>query len=628
MNVDIFVDNEANTTDGAVAVPATLPSLSVRSSERQATVADRNAGDGNNVNNAQTGDASIRSTSNVMLGGQNMMASVRRVNSIFFSSLSRSGLTRSLPSQEGSLNNSQIQNSSNQRRQSSPFFSLSNVFINASLVEENESNVVVDAEPIGFCHKHGKVIATLSFLVLVAFVTIMTLTLKRIIEARNMSLPSPVPSFAPSLAPSYDPRPTLEIVQERGTLRCGLVSFQFEGTFCFKLCQAIAAVALNNPDAVDSVNATAEARFVLLKERATDLHAGGATHTIEREVNEGTTGSPFTFSTPFYYDGMVFAGNATFVTCAEEQRRFNECSRLFICVAKSTTDLEYVSNHFTPSLFVTTASMTESIEFYSNDRCNVVAGSRLGLFNLKYTNDNLLDESFVIGDKTFNNDPLAFATRPDDPEWSRIINWVAQVLFFGERQEITKNLTLCQNSSGTFNASWTELNYLNAVYCVGNYAEIYSSSQLAKYDRQTINTINNGTAMLYAIPNGNLRNDNEITFYSLSETFSSIKRRGSLNCGLLIQDGYSEDDITASKRLFGMGVSYCETLVSSMLHGNMYAVNFIAFQNAEISLEALYNKTIDVLVGVPADMSRNFGSHSFEGVSFSTPYFYGNQTGK
>eukprot|EP00804_Cyclotella_cryptica_P018122 CCRYP_005906-RB/>CCRYP_005906-RB protein AED:0.01 eAED:0.01 QI:1407/1/1/1/1/1/2/361/429 len=325
---------------------------------------------------------------------------------------------------------------------------------------------------------------------------------------------------------------------------------------------------------------------------------------------------------------MVFAGNATFVTCAEEQRRFNECSRLFICVAKSTTDLEYVSNHFTPSLFVTTASMTESIEFYSNDRCNVVAGSRLGLFNLKYTNDNLLDESFVIGDKTFNNDPLAFATRPDDPEWSRIINWVAQVLFFGERQEITKNLTLCQNSSGTFNASWTELNYLNAVYCVGNYAEIYSSSQLAKYDRQTINTINNGTAMLYAIPNGNLRNDNEITFYSLSETFSSIKRRGSLNCGLLIQDGYSEDDITASKRLFGMGVSYCETLVSSMLHGNMYAVNFIAFQNAEISLEALYNKTIDVLVGVPADMSRNFGSHSFEGVSFSTPYFYGNQTGK
>jgi hypothetical protein len=219
-------------------------------------------------------------------------------------------------------------------------------------------------------------------------------------------------------------------------------------------------------------------------------------------------------------------------------------------------------------------------------------------------------------------------TRPEDHEWSSIVNWVAQALFFGERQGITKNSSMCQRTSGTLNLSWPVLNYLNAVYCVGNYAELYDGSELAESDRTAINTINNGTSMLYVIPNGNLRNDNDRTFYSLSETFASIKRRGSLNCGLLVQDGYDEDDVTASERLFGMGVNYCETLVSSMLHGNIDAANFIAFQDAEVSLEALNNKTIDVLLGVSADMTRNFGNRGLEGVSFSTPYFYGNQTGK
>lgn len=291
LEVGTFADNEANGSDRSVAESPTCPTLSATSSGRNSTVTDRNHDENEQhvlvnavtgvsstfvderapnpsprffrrlgrqstpprsrrcrdglpedardssivVDDAQAGNSSTRPLSNIMSGGQQMAASVTRVNSIFFSSLSRSDLPHSLPSQEGSLNNSQILNRTRQRRTSSPFFSLSNVFINASLVEENESDVVVDAEPMGFCYKHGKIIATLSFLALVTLVTIMTLTIKEHVTSRNTSTLSSVPSSAPSLAPSYDPRPTLEIVQERGTLRCGLVSFQVEGTFCFKL---------------------------------------------------------------------------------------------------------------------------------------------------------------------------------------------------------------------------------------------------------------------------------------------------------------------------------------------------------------------------------------------------------
>ena len=42
------------------------------------------------------------------------------------------------------------------------------------------------------------------------------------IEGEATSVPSFQPSFQPSLSPTFDPRPTLEIVQERGHVRCGM----------------------------------------------------------------------------------------------------------------------------------------------------------------------------------------------------------------------------------------------------------------------------------------------------------------------------------------------------------------------------------------------------------------------
>eukprot|EP00804_Cyclotella_cryptica_P018126 CCRYP_005904-RA/>CCRYP_005904-RA protein AED:0.17 eAED:0.17 QI:0/0/0/1/0.66/0.5/4/0/468 len=452
----------------------------------------------------------------------------------------------------------------------------------------------------------------------------MTLTLTEVISLRSIPQPLPVPSSAPSMAPSYDPRPTLEIVKERGKVRCGMHISQANGTFRFRLCQAVAAVALNNPNKVEVINVNAETRFVKLNDRTADLLVSGDTYTIEREFNEATTGSQFTFSTPYYYDGMLFSGNSTFVTCAEEHKQYHECAQLVICVTQFTTEYIYVTNHYTTDFSVITAGLGESIELFYMDICNVVASGHLDLINKQKA--GIIDSTYAFGKKVFTNDPLAFVTRPDDPECSDIVNWATQALFYGERQGITKNSSMCQRSTSTLNAKWTELNYLNAVYCVGNYAELYNGSELAVFERTAINTINNGTAMLYAIPYGNLDNENGKMFDSVSKTFATIKRRDSLNCGLLVMDGYSEDDITESERLFGMGVSYCQTLASSMLHGN--AVNFTAFQNDDVALKALNYETIDVLLGVSADMSRNFGSRGLGGVSFSTPYFYGYQTGK
>ena len=326
---------------------------------------------------------------------------------------------------------------------------------------------------------------------------------------------------------------------------------------------------------------------------------------------------------------MAFAGSQTYVSCAEEQKRYNECAAMIICVTGSTTDYAYVASHFTTDFFVVTEGLESSIQLYLNDTCNVVGSSRFDLLDFKYRNSEELNSTFfVIGDETFNNDPLSYVTRPDDTEWSNIVNWALQSLFYGERQGIGKDESKCQKNTETqsLNGTWSELNFLNAVYCVGNYQEIYESSELANYTRTAINTINNGTPMLYVIPFGNLDNANDDMFYSVSDTFSMIKKDNKLKCGLLIRDGYNQSNIIQSDGLFGMGMSYCQALASSMLDGNIYGVNYTIFHDSETSLAALTNGTVDVLFGVTSNLVRNFGNDSVSGVVFSTPYYYGNQT--
>ena len=319
---------------------------------------------------------------------------------------------------------------------------------------------------------------------------------------------------------------------------------------------------------------------------------------------------------------MTYSGNETFVKCAQEGKRYDICSQMMICVTGSTTDYEYVASHFISDFLLISSGLHYSIELYLEGACNVVASSRFDLLNCKQERGDVMDDTFIILDEIFNSDPLSYVTRPNDHEWSSIANWVVQSLFFGERRGITANESLCQNSTNiNLNADWSELNFINAVYCVGNYAELYNDSEPSQYNRTAVNTINNGTAMVYVIPYGNLDNANDM-FYDISKTYAKIKSRNRLNCGLLIQDGYNENDPIASNGLFGLGVRYCQSLASSMLDGNLYGVDFKVFETAKPLLVALNNGTVDVLLGIAADLSLNFGDENLDGVVFSLPYYY------
>jgi len=172
----------------------------------------------------------------------------------------------------------------------------------------------------------------------------------------------------------------------------------------------------------------------------------------------------------------------------------------------------------------------------------------------------------------------------------------------------------------------SELNFLNAVYCVGNYGEILFGGEQTDRD---MNQINNGSSgMLYATPFGNLENIVEDVRESYGITddtlLEDVRDSGSLNCGVVIPDSFA-GNIKNSTGLVGMSVEYCKTLAAALFNGNFRAVKIFTYNEYD-SFSALNNRTVDVLSGATVERKYDFESSILGGFRFSTPYYYGNET--
>jgi len=362
-------------------------------------------------------------------------------------------------------------------------------------------------------------------------------------------------------------------------------------------------------------------RFQLLHTRAFDLLLNDIAHTIEREFKEITTGTGFTFSSPYRYDSAYFFGNQTLVECAEERKRHSQCSSLFMCALNATTIPGILETLFPSGFFkvISEEEIGNEVGKYLTDSskpgvCNVFPGNG-GLGSSISAGIN--DARFVGGSKQIAKEPNAVVTRNDDREFSDIINWVLQARLYGSEQGLmTKISKLCQKYTN-FTSHVSELNFMNAVHCVS----------LRDYglDGLGMNRINNGTTgMLYHTPFGKLENiedtDAGVTPGSLLD---NITKNGSLNCGVVISDGFD--------MLAAMGFDYCRALAAALFSGDHTLVKFTNFtstlDNADSSFAALNSGTIDVLAGGKVERKYDFGTPSSgKGVQFSTPYFYGDET--
>lgn len=276
-----------------------------------------------------------------------------------------------------------------------------------------------------------------------------------------------------------------------------------------------------------------------------------------------------------------------------------------------------------------------------------------GVRELGYTGE------YYKSEHLFTKEPLAIMTRKDDPHWSDVVNWVVQALFYGEAHNITMNTEECstiiqkgKHESSTRNnlpassrlEPW-DLEYLNAVRCVGNYGEIYERNLGDAIPRSRINHINDGsTGLLYAIPFG--KSDVEVAWNNT--VLDSIIERGNVTCGVSRREGFYKGNTTrntttanstansTAQHVYGMDADLCRALSSALFQGNPRYALFVELPDDKSErFAALANGTVDVLMGSEVELYYDFGAGRGDGdgddddddrttsFSFSAPYYYG-----
>lgn len=327
------------------------------------------------------------------------------------------------------------------------------------------------------------------------------------------------------------------------------------------------------------------------------------------------------------------------MSCAKAERRHKDCSSLVMCAEDATTHHDFLRATF-PSNFIRVASSRDEMQdmllrhnstkskIPSKDTCNVIASDRLVLLEVEDALNVLASEgrTFVLEKGTEFKDPLAVVTRNDDREFSDVVNWVVQALFYGAEQGLGKNPSLCQTHANlTPNAS--DLNFISGVYCVGNYYEIWRDEA----NRGGMNQINRGTGMVYAIPFGELEGkygDPEGADIPPGTLLGDIRGRELLNCGVVVPNDFDAAITRSNRGLVGMSADYCRALAAALFNGDTDLVNFTAFSETDNSSFAALNEgSVHVLAGARVKKKYDFvSSPSPGGVHFSTPYFYGSES--
>lgn len=232
---------------------------------------------------------------------------------------------------------------------------------------------------------------------------------------------------------------TLQDVQERGTLNCGvntgLVGFaapDANGTwqgFDVAFCRAVAGAVLGDPEAVEFIPTTGKTRFTALASGEIDLLSRNTTWTFSRDND-----LKFEFTGVNYYDGQGFiVPKELGVTSAKE------LDGATICVQTGTTTelnlADYFRNNNISYEPVPIETNAEALQQYNAGACDAYTTDASGLAASRATFEMPTDH--VILPEIISKEPLGPLVRHGDNEWGDIVRWTLNALVAAEEYGVT-----------------------------------------------------------------------------------------------------------------------------------------------------------------------------------------------
>jgi ABC-type amino acid transport substrate-binding protein len=317
---------------------------------------------------------------------------------------------------------------------------------------------------------------------------------------------------------------------------------------------------------------------------------------------------------------LGFAGQPSYVECADSLKTSGNCSDVVICVQYGTTHVAVVESLFPGYSGVVLAPTQQNLYLdFVGGQCNVIAGEEFDLSEAVVRQAGYTG-NYSIGNNVFSNEPLSLVTRDDDAHWSDIVNWVVLGLLTAEVQHVTQSTAVNIINDPTASVNLDDVMYINAVATVGNYGEVYQRHLESIVPRAPVNMLNNGSSPLeYPIPFGNtsINGPGPVA----NGTLESILQRGYLRCGITTAAFFSGFNVS-TQQWSGMDIDFCLAVSAALFQGTGSTI-FVPV-TAEARFQQLASGELDLLSRVTSiTYDRDVKEPTTgDGFTFSQPDFY------
>ncbi|MFV2000050.1 MAG: transporter substrate-binding domain-containing protein [Acidimicrobiia bacterium] len=243
---------------------------------------------------------------------------------------------------------------------------------------------------------------------------------------------------------------TLETVQARGTLKCGVstgapgfTDLNPDGTlsgFDVDFCRAIAAAALGDAEAVEFRQLTAKERFAALESGEIDVLVRNTTWTQTRD-----TELPQDFVATTFYDGQQIMGNPANLPGLTVEGGFADIDGAVVCTNAGTTTEQNIKEGAELAgvtiQLQTTENFSEAMDGFIAGSCDIVTTDGSGLFGNRASQIAAGNEDaknwVIFPEAPISKEPLGPVVRQGDSTWFDVVQWTVFATFALEEFGIT-----------------------------------------------------------------------------------------------------------------------------------------------------------------------------------------------
>jgi general L-amino acid transport system substrate-binding protein len=261
-----------------------------------------------------------------------------------------------------------------------------------------------------------------------------------VVPQQTAAAVQPMPPADKAAVEAKPKQDTLQKVQERGKLNCGvnteLLGFSaLSGVGEWKgidvdFCRAVAIAVLGSPDKVNFVPLHAEERFPALQQGRIDLLSRNTTWTMSRVVDLGVE-----FVGVSYFDGQGFLTRHDRGLVSAQQ-----LDGLKVCVQSGTTS-EANLDYYLKNLEINAEKIVfphkaELLAAYEAGACDAYTADRSALLSERAGLN--APETHEMLPETISKEPLGPVVRQDDRAWIEIVRWTLAGLINAEEVRLTR----------------------------------------------------------------------------------------------------------------------------------------------------------------------------------------------